>query len=327
MKDVRNNRSRSGVHRLVETGTLLALLMVLILFSLYVPVFGSLGMFLEPSILYLIIRRSGIKWGVMATIGAIFLASVIVGPVGALNVALMELIPALSFTLFLTIALKPAWVLLATTVTYLTGMIAWVIVGVTFLGISLAPETIEAQLRATMGTGFMFSHFSAEQLAEMEKLIPMMVQLSYGMMGVLFTFASALSAFVNYKITDYFSRRFTGESLKPIPSFSCWDFPRWLGMPLAVVLICSFYVGYRNLVLPFWLMNIGIFIFYVSGFLMLIQGLAVAKFLLNRSRISRFIFPLLVAALFFIPFVSVTLVFVGLADLFLDYRRIRSKLS
>ena len=173
----------------------------------------------------------------------------------------------------------------------------------------------------------MFSRFSTEQLAELEALIPLMVQMAYGMMGVLFTLTSGLSAFVNYKITSYFSRRFLGEGLEPLPPFSRWDIPRWLGMPLGIVLICAFYVSYRNLILPFWLLNIGVFVFYVSGFLMLIQGLAVVKFLLERSQMSRLIFPFLVVALFFIPFISLTLVFVGLADLFLDYRRIRTRLG
>lgn len=322
MVNFRESPNQGRTHRLVETGVLLGLTMVLILLSILFPIVGGFAMFVQPSILYLIITRSGLRWAIMVTIASIILAVILAGPIKAINVALMELLPALGFSLFLHYRLRIGWILFGTTLSYFSGLICWLVVSMLFFGISLSPEALEAQMHASIHTGFFAQISTPDKIREMQEMIPMMIRLVYGILAVGFLFLSAASAAVNYKITQYFSRRFAKIELPGFPPFSNWDFPKWMGMPVLIVAICNIYLQYRGLILPDWLSNVFFFFLYVSGLMMIFQGFAVLKSMLDRYQAPRMLFYLFVGMLFVFPAIGTITMFIGVADLFLNYRRL-----
>lgn len=322
MVNFQESPNQGRTHRLVETGVLLGLTMVLILLSILFPIIGGFAMFVQPSILYLIITRSGLRWAIMVTIAAIMLALILAGPIKAISVALMELLPALGFTLFLHYKLRVGWILFGTTLSYFSGLICWLVISMVFFGVSLTPDALEAQMNASIHTGFFAQISTPDKIQEMQEMIPVMIRLIYGTLAVGFLFLSAASAVVNYKITQYFSRRFAKIVLPNFPPFSDWDFPKWMGMPVVIVFVCNIYLQYRGLVLPDWLSNVFFFFLYASGMMMILQGFAVLKHMLNRYQAPKLLFYLFIAMLFMIPAIGTITMFIGVADLFLNYRRL-----
>lgn len=316
MENLQNNREKTETLSTQKTKVpllyLWALWVAFILVRIYSPILGVFGMFLTPSILYLIIRCSGLGSGILATGVAIFLSFVIGGSLVVTDITLLELLPILVFTLLLYANLAPGRVLLGTTIANLLGSIARIFAALIFLRVALTVENMDRYIR-----DILMSIAPYLSIGETE----MLVKYFYGTMGAWLALFYWVWAFVTYQITSYVFRQLLGEGLKPLSPFSYWNIPRWLGLSLVIVLICAYYVNYRSLVLPFWLLNIGVFIFLVSGFLTLIQGLAVSKFFLNRLPMSPLFFGFLVMISFVFPILFLILVAVGVTDLFLDYRK------
>ena len=321
-QEPRPNKTRP----MVEAGILAALMLILVLLRAMVPVVGNLATLLFPCCLCVIALRSGVRFAVMTVFVTVMLGIVMVGPLMIGVIALLDLAPALVF-MGMMVYRKPIghiffWPTLTQVVVQVCFM--WILVGF-FADISFTPEAIAGQMQQLLENDYIRSTFSSEELEEVHRNIPLALPYIYGTAAaVMFLFFLA-GTFVNYKLVSYFTRRFNQTEMPALPPYVLWDFPRWLGMPLVIVFICNAYVQYRGLVVPIWMVNLGMFFLFTSGFFMLFQGFAVMKFLLARHGVPRYVFYVLLVLSSFLSFIGTMAVFIGVIDIFLDYRRIRKK--
>ena len=352
MRDFQGVPNPSPVHRLVETAVFSALVIILSLLSVLLPVAGDvLGLLVLPTIFYIIFRRSGSKWAILALIISTLLSAFVSGPL-AIKSFLNQLFPAVIFSFFLIRNYGASWTIFGTTVAYSLGEILWKLIGIWFFKISVSPADLEMQMRSLLANMQLSADFemkihsflakiqvsadleaqllaalrpSADALALAEAMIPMAIKIFYGITVAGIILVSAMSTFIGYKVTKYFVHRLIKVELPDLPSFSVWDFPKWLGVPLAILWVSAWYVGYRELIIPDWMLNIAVFVLYISGTAMLLQGLAVFKYMLRMYRAPQYVFYVLIGISPAIPFILMTAIIMGVADLFVDYRRIRQK--
>ena len=322
MGEFQENRRFHTSHDVARTGVLLGLMIVLVLMGIFFPIIGGLALLIQPSILYLIAERSGLKTAVLSTAGVILLTVFLIGPFEALKVSFLDILPSLVFVILLSRYISVGWIIFGTTIGYFFGLAIVVYLGSQFMEVSLSPQDLMAQTVAMLDSSFWSSMMSPEQIKLTREQLPMVINLIYGIGAFMLLTASTFSAYITYRITQYIARRFTKKELAPFPNFVSWDFPLWMGFPAIIVYVCSIYIGLRGLILPSWLANVLIFFQYSSSYLMLFQGLAVAKFLLEKYQKKQIFFYLLILFSFIIPIIMTTLVFIGVADLFLNYRRL-----
>lgn len=325
MEEFQDNHRLHSSHDVARTGVLLGLMIVLVLMGIFFPIIGGLALLIQPSILYLIAERSGLRTAVLSTVGVILLTIFLIGPFEALKASFLDILPSLVFVILMSRYISVGWVIFGTTIGYFLGLVIVVYLGSQFMGMSLSPQDLMAQTVAMLDSSLWSSMMSTEQIKLTREQLPMVINLIYGIGAFMLLAAGTFSAYITYRITQYIARRFTKKELAPFPPFSLWDFPLWMGFPAIIVYICSIYIGLRGLILPSWLANVLIFFQYSSGFLMLFQGLAVSKFLLEKYQKKPIYFYLLILFSFIIPIIMTTLVFIGVVDLFLNYRRLPRK--
>ncbi len=325
MDNFQKMSQRNRTSGMVESSILLAIMMVLIIAGVYLPIIGGFAMLAQPGVLFLIMARQGMRWGVLATVASFMLATILVGPLQALGLFLSSFLPGIIFAWLVYRKYSISWVMLGSTFAFWLGMVAGVALSVLVMGMDISPETIEAQMNGFIAVNPMYANMPPEQLAQAKALIPLMAQMFLGILGVFLLFISMLMTYLNYWITAYLARRFAQIQLETFPPFYTWTFPKWLGTPFLIVMIAGYYAQFQQLIPPVWMINLGLGICLISGFFMLLQGFAVFRFLFEAYRVPRFIFLILIIATFLLPVISITAIFTGIADLFLDYRKLKKK--
>lgn len=316
---------RNRISGMVESSILLAIMMVLIIVGVYLPIIGGFAMLAQPGVLFLIMARQGMRWGVLATVASFMLATILVGPLEAMGLFFSSFLPGIVFAWLVYRKYSIAWVMLGSTLAFWLGMVGGVVLSIFVLGMDISPETIASQMNAFIAVNPIYANLSPEQLAQTKALVPLMAQMFLGILGIFLLFIAILMTYLNYRITTYLARRFAQIQLETFPPFYTWTFPKWLGTPFLIVMIAAYYVQFQKLVPPVWMMNIGLGIYLISGFFMLLQGFAVFRFLFEAYRIPRFLFFILIITTFLFPVVSITAIFTGIVDLFLDYRKLKKK--
>ena len=106
MGEFQENRRFHSNHDVARTGVLLGLMMVLVLMGIFFPIIGGLALLIQPSILYLIAERSGLKTAVLSTAGVILLTVFLIGPFEALKASFLDILPSLVFVILFIVGTK-----------------------------------------------------------------------------------------------------------------------------------------------------------------------------------------------------------------------------
>ena len=322
MGEFQQNFKPTNSGNIAQTGVLLGLMALLSLIGSFFPLLGGIAMFVQPAILYLIAERSGYRITVFAVFGLMMLVVAILGVYQGIQVVLLDVLPGLGFVLFVRLGNSAGQVIFRSSICYFIGALVAIYLSFKFLNISLAPEALELKAIEMMNNPFWLRFYSQEALDAQKKGIPATIEVIYGLVLVGILMGTVIVAALTYKVTQYISLRFIKKELPKISVFSEWDFPRWTGMQIVIVLICNIFISKQNLILPLWLTNAFIFFQFSGIYLMLIQGFAVSKFLIEKHQMKPIFFYLLIVVSFALPIILTTIIFLGVADLFLNYRRL-----
>lgn len=329
MEQFQQKMKSNGSSDIARAGVLLGLMVVLVIIALFVPIIGPLGLFVIPTIFYLILKKNGLKMSILSLMSLLVMIGILVGPIEMLTIGLMKIVPAFVMATLLHYRKSAAWAMLNSAIAYFVGIFLALVVSSYMLEFSLTPGVLEKNARDALENPYVMS-FMIEVFGEASYLagkqnLHLLVNYFYGFLLFGFVSSSIVLSFISYKVMSYLSYRFTKEHIPTFVPFPLWDFPKILGFMLITVLVCSGYLMFKGLIAPPWMSNVFIFMFLMSGYAMLIQGLAVVKYLLDYRGTPPYMFYVLLAATLSLSFVGTTVVFLGLADLFLNYRRLPRK--
>ncbi len=308
---------------LVEGALLAALTVLLATINFYLPIpFLSLAL---PVPIIILVFRQNLNLGIMAAVVAAFLSGILAGGIGQTVLVLVSGAVGLALGEAMRQQFSPSKVLLIGTLAALIfgaamiGLLIWV-TGVNNIRLYIdemfkalqqsSDQVVKLYTRLGMGKA------QLDQLKAMQKNLTAGIRLLLPSLPVMM---AAVQAGASYWLARKVLLRL-GNSVPGFPAFDRWRFPRYM--------VAGFLLS--------WLLQLGtsffphreIFIVIVANiyvaFLMVffLQGLSVVWFYLNRYKASGIVKVLVVFFGASFPLAEMILVWIGVMDGWLNYRRL-----
>lgn len=306
---------------LVEAALLSALVIIMSLFGMYLPVIGTIISLASPVPIVILGLRHGIKWSVLSVLVVGLSLTLLISPLQSLAVSLGFgfLGVALGETVRRKLSLSRimVWGTLASLISKLLLLLAVML----FLGtnsltdnMDMLHKMMEQSIQLYSGLGM-----SAGQIELLQKTMEEMLRLLKIIFPVLLLLVSVLDTFFNYFICRYVLKRLD-YALPAFLPFACWNIPKSLTVVLLAGLVLIVAGNHYNLAL---LANIGLNMQYFSMLLFLLQGFAVTVYFLKKWRVTKPLRVVILILLFITPLFTEIIVWLGLLDVFFDYRRLK----
>ncbi len=306
---------------LVESSLLVALSVVLFLASHFLPVVGVLLSLFCPVPLVILGIKVPLKNAFMGTFVAFALVSLFMGVLGGVlflfGFALMgvmlgffgrrfDRVSDILFYGFL-VSLFSKLVLMAL-VKLLTGVNPFAI------DPKAVMEAFNEAEKMFSGSGRAFFETMRMQVETMSKVMV------YILPAILIA-ASFLDCVISYLISQKIAGRFKITSLPKVPPFGEWHFPKSTLFAFFIAFILSFFDPSGNNIGVLYVVGLNLKV--ISIMIFLVQGMATVWYLLSKfskSKIKPWVGAMLVAAVIFIPVLSVIVIMLGFADILIDLR-------
>lgn len=307
---------------MVEAGILSAVAIVMALISMYVPVIGAFVNFVWPLPIIICGVRRGFRWSVMTLLVASIIIAMIISPMQAFFIAAIFGILGLILGECMRRHLPPYKLLLFGA---LGGVLALVInMVLSYLLMGLNPVE------------FMFNSFdeSLVRLAEFQRSHGIteenikqsvdgykeMLRMMKIIMPAAFLISAPLISMVNYWAAKKILGRL-GETFEDFPPFKDITMP-WPVLALFIVSLAGvtyYYLHDQNS----WLYTMFVNIQTLTSFLMVLQGIVVVYWMIDHYKKPKWWGSTFVALMFFIPFLSQLMVYLGACDVAMDLRKIK----
>jgi len=311
---------RQQTKSMVEGALLAALTVLLSVLGIYLPVLGVFIGFTWPVPITILGLRHGLKWSVLATVVSGIILSMLVTPMQALTLVLgfglLGIVLGEALKRDLSIG-KIIWlgasasllskILLFFAATFLLGVNSFT------ENFTMLQKSMEQALAIYKDMGM-----DKAQLEMMKESLSNIMDLMKIIFPALLVIASIIDTFLNYILSQLILKRL-GYPAKKVPPFSEWRLPRWVVWGFITGII--FLIAGQHYKIE-GLTTIGLNLQYFSSMLFLIQGFSVVTFYLKKYKTNNFLISFILLVLFITPFFVGILVWVGLFDVWFDYRRL-----
>ncbi|HMM07044.1 MAG TPA: DUF2232 domain-containing protein [Clostridiales bacterium] len=306
---------------IADCGIFTALAVLLLLIGIYIPIFGTLVMFLWSVPVMIVILRNGVPAGVAVSVITAILAMVFAGVLNGLFAALS----LAGFGLVYGICFKKQYSPGKTLIFGILAAAAVTLASITFGGIlgslnfSSLLSSFEAHMReayaAYADAGLLDAMVPAGMTAQtyVEQIIALMKQL----LPAIFVIVAMMMAAGNYFFAVLILRRLRFD-IRPLPKFRDWHLPWWVMWGLVIALL-SLVVGNftHNELLLTLAKNIAIS--YCP--ILIIAGIAFTRYIMVRVGMGVIFQGVIWLAALMFPSVAVMFfILIGAVDTILDYR-------
>lgn len=319
--------NKMTTRNLTEGALMAGLSAILVLAGSFIPVLGTFLLLVCGLPITIVTVRNGSYLGGLSAIVVVFLLAIIVGPISAISCGLQFILIAWIFGWMFAHRKSAGKTISAGVAASLLATIAIALLSFALMGFSI--DTLQTEMYAYMDevinmyerTGLL-EQMAGQEITKVEFRAQMMQSMSavLGLLPTILLLSSAASAIINYGITIYILKRLKIKipRMKPFKEFSFPNSIIWL-----IILIWGLWLGrsYLNIgVVPLVVQNL----FVLGCAVLFLQGLAVTAYWFNFSGMSlgMKIFTVFFVFFFFTGFI-VSCVFVGLADLLFDLRKLR----
>lgn len=314
VKMSRNTKTSS----LTEAAMICGILVVMSMISFYIFPFID---FLFPVPVIILSKRRGYKYSALAAVSASLIITILLGlPVGFLYLFMYTPI-AVVMSYLIDKDKKPSAVLLGGAAIMLISLIFVLFIADIVTGVDFAKEitsTIESSIEMqknimnTMGA-------NEEQLNLMMNTYNNIAETIVLLLPVMLMTISLLMAYINYVVAQKLALRFKVE-IAALKDLAFFHLPRNFMIGIAFLMILS-YVFSR---LQFYNIDIVLINIVMLGRIALIlQGLALTKFYMIKYRINNFLRVIVFILIIFNSIVANIVTMLALADLLLDFRKLR----
>lgn len=306
---------------LVEAALLSALVIIMSLLGMYLPVIGTIISLASPVPIVILGLRHGIKWSILSILVVGLLLTFLISPLQSLAVSLgfgfLGITLGETVRRRLSLSLIMVWGTLASLFSKL--LLFWAVM--LFLGTNSLADNIvmfhkimEQSIQLYSGLGM-----SSEQIELLKKTMEEMIKLLKIIFPVLLLLVSALDTFFNYLICRYVLQRLDYDVPAFLP-FACWNIPKSLTVVLLAGILLIMAGNHYDLAL---LGHIGLNMQYFSMLLFILQGFAVTVYFLKKWSVTKPLRVVILILLFITPLFTEIIVWLGLLDVFFDYRRLK----
>jgi len=306
---------------MVEGGLLAAIAIIFALTSAYLPIVGPFVNLLWPVPIILLGVRHGYKWSIMATAVSGLIIAMLIHPLQAVGVVvgfgLIGIVVGYAFRMEFSPAKTMFW-----------GTIASILSKAALLGIGMAvtginPFVMQGDLMAkAMEQGIEVYRnlgIAEEQLNQMKESMQSVFEIVKVILPAGFIMASLFDTFLNFLIAKAVLKKL-GHNIAGFPPFKNWSLPDYLVYFFALALVMIYWGNSREITL---LYQLGMNLQVLSSTLLLIQGLALFYYIVDKYNLSRMVKGIILFLILTNGFLSQILIFAGAVDTILDYRRLR----
>jgi uncharacterized protein YybS (DUF2232 family) len=292
----------------------------------YLSSFITLLMFFYPTPAIILGKRKGLKYSVLSLIASDLIISMLLG----LQTGLVFLILYTPLALALTYGVcrneEANKTILFGSAAYMISFVLYILLLNYIMGINFIERIAEIYEQSFETTRGLFNNIPdqlrTEQIEQyindIEKMAPMMNYIVTNVFPAVLIVASVVTSYINYMVASKFAVRFS-INVKQHEGIAYFSFPRNFMISMAGLLLLSFLLRLLNINVGIIQMNLFIIVFMA----MLLQGVAVLKFFVDKSKMGKFARNLLLVfiVLMSINF-SIAYAVIGLIDLTVNLRKI-----
>ncbi|HOT21175.1 MAG TPA: DUF2232 domain-containing protein [Sedimentibacter sp.] len=292
----------------------------------YLSSFITLLMFFYPTPAIILGKRKGLKYSLLSLIASDLIISMLLG----LQTGLVFLILYTPLALALTYGVcrneEANKTILFGSAAYMISFVLYILLLNYIMGINFIERIAEIYEQSFETTRGLFNNIPdqlrTEQIEQyindIEKMAPMMNYIVTNVFPAVLIVASVVTSYINYMVASKFAVRFS-INVKQHEGIAYFSFPRNFMISMAGLLLLSFLLRLLNINVGIIQMNLFIIVFMA----MLLQGVAVLKFFVDKSRMGKFARNLLLVfiVLMSINF-SIAYAVIGLIDLTVNLRKI-----
>ncbi len=315
----RNNKTSS----ITESAMITGILVIIAFLSSFI----SITMFFYPTPVIILAKRKGIKYAGLSLLAADIIISILLGATTGF----------IYFILYTPFSLALAYgayhdesankTLLYGAAAYMISFVILILSMNAFMGVNIIEQLKTAYMESIKMTEKMISEMpagmSTEDINKAYEFTNYFKESTNFILTNLFPAiiitVSVIASYINYLVAERFSRRFSIRINKFV-RLSHFSFPRTFMIAMAALLLISYLLGALKLNVRVIQLNL----FNIVYLAMILQGFAVIKFFLERSRLSRPLKSLVMFMIIYMTFsgMVVIVVLAGLLDLAIDLRKL-----
>jgi len=309
----------------VEAGIMASIAIVFALISAYVPVVGVFVNLIWPVPIILLGIRHGFKWSVMATIVAGAIIAILMHPLQAVSIVVGFGLIGIVLGYAFRAGFGPFRAIMWGAVASLVSKLAIIGIGILVMGINplnfdsaTMDKTLVQALEIYRGLGIPEATLApmAEQMRTMFKLLQLI-------MPAALVLAAVFDTYLNFVVARAVLRKL-GHHIASFPPFKEWILPRYVLYAFILAFAIMLFGQHQGIDL---LSRIGTNILVVSNILLLLQGMALFYFLADKYNLSRLMRNIILLLILFNGLLTQIVVFAGIFDIAIDYRKLRTPRS
>lgn len=292
----------------------------------YLSSFITLLMFFYPTPAIILGKRKGLKYSLLSLIASDLIISMLLGLQTGLVFLILYTPMALALTYGVCRNEEANKTILFGSAAYMISFVLYILLLNYIMGINFIERVAEIYEQSFETTRGLFNNIPdqlrTEQIEQyindIEKMAPMMNYIVTNVFPAVLIVASVVTSYINYMVASKFAVRFS-INVKQHEGIAYFSFPRNFMISMAGLLLLSFLLRLLNINVGIIQMNLFIIVFMA----MLLQGVAVLKFFVDKSRMGKFARNLLLVfiVLMSINF-SIAYAVIGLIDLTVNLRKI-----
>ena len=292
----------------------------------YLSSFITLLMFFYPTPAIILGKRKGLKYSILALIASDLIISMLFGVQTGLVFLILYTPLAVALTYGICRDEDANKTILFGTAAYMISFVLYILFLNFIMSINFIERVAEMYDQSFEMTRGLFDNIPdqlrteqfEQYISDIEKIAPMMNYIVTSVFPAVLIAASVITSYINYIVASKFAVRFS-INVKQHEGIGYFSFPRNFMISMAGLLLLSFLLGLFNINVEIIQLNLFIIVFIA----MLLQGVAVLKFLIDKSKMSKFARNLIfvIIILMSISF-SIIYAIIGLVDLTIDLRKI-----
>ena len=312
---------QTNIRSMVEGGLLAGIAILFAIISAYLPVIGPFVNLLWPVPIILLGVRHGYKWSIMATVVAGIIIAMLLHPLQAVSVVvgfgLIGIILGFAFRM----EFSPAKTMLWGTIASLISKAALLGIGAVVTGINPFEMQSDVMAKAMEQGVEVYRNFgmAEPELAKMTESMQTMIDLLKIILPAGFIMASVVDTFLNFVIAKTVLKKL-GHTMADFPPFKNWTLPEYIVYFFALALVMIYWGKSREIT---FLYTIGMNLQVLTSTLLLVQGLALFYYVVDKYNLSRMVKGIILFLVLTNGFFSQILIFLGAVDSVIDYRRLR----
>lgn len=293
----------------------------------YLSSFFSILMFFYPTPAIILGKRKGFKYSVLALIASDMIVSMLLGVQTGLVFLIMYTPLAVALTYGVCNDEDANKTILFGSAAYMISFVVFILLLNSIMSINLVEQIAEIYNESLAMTKEIFTNIPEglntgqmdQVIKNIEDTLPMINYIITNVFPAIMIAASVTTSYVNYLVASKFARRFS-ISLRQHEGLGYFSFPRNFMIVMAALLLVSFLLSTLNINVAIIQLNL----FMLTYMAMLLQGVAVLKFYVDKNISNKFLKVLLIIMIVLMSMnFSMLYSILGLIDLTVNLRKIK----